>query len=72
MLSDYPVRCPYPGCEWKGYLIPTGTRGGKPADVPYGQRGWFRCQGCGRDHSALVQGESLKEIQLEGELEQEV
>ena len=64
MLTDFSVRCPHEGCNWKGYLIPSATQGGSAADILNGKRGWFRCQACGKDWSATIQGDELRETEL--------
>lgn len=56
MLSSYPVDCPYPGCAWKGNLVPSHLRGGSDAEMAPMQRAWFQCPRCQGDWEVRMQG----------------
>ncbi len=54
MLSSYWVKCPHPGCDWTGSLVPSVIRGGTGAEIASMQRAWFRCPCCQADWEVRI------------------
>jgi hypothetical protein len=65
MLTDYMVRCPYPGCRWSGSLLPKGNREAWRAATPTTNEVVFCCPRCHGEWRARLVGDDVKPLPLE-------
>jgi hypothetical protein len=58
MLTSYLVKCPHPGCEFFGSLLPAGDQEAWRNAVPGRSEVRFRCPRCGKDWRARLAGDT--------------
>ncbi len=66
MLTSYAVKCPHPGCNWRGNRIPRvnnelwhGQMNGKRTVVE------FECPRCGGEWQAQVVGDDVRPLPVQ-------
>lgn len=64
MLTNYPVRCPYEGCGWRGTLFPLDSAVVCRTAQPTNRTISFECPKCRRDWKARVVGEDAVNLPL--------
>lgn len=65
MLTSYLVRCPYPGCNWFGSLLPQGRPEAWRGSSPTLKVVTFQCPQCQGEWQARVVGDDVVPLPLE-------
>ena len=65
MLTSYMVKCPYPGCDWFGSLLPRNDVDSWHGALPQASVVVFQCPECGEEWKARVVGDDVKPLPLE-------
>ena len=64
MLTDYMVKCPHPGCNWSGSLLPKGNRDAWRSAIPTVHDVLFECPRCHCEWHAEIVGDDVKPLPL--------
>ena len=65
MLTSYLVKCPHPGCNWSGSLLPQGDTRLFQGALPTANLVVFQCPRCEGQWRARVVGDDVKPLPLE-------
>lgn len=65
MLTSYMVKCPHPGCDWFGSLLPRNNSRDWHCAVPSSPVVTFRCPKCERGWQARVHGDDVETLPLD-------
>jgi hypothetical protein len=68
MLTSYLVRCPYPGCDWFGSLLPSQDTDSWKGSVPTTSTAVFECPRCRHEWRARIQGDDVVTLPLAEQL----
>lgn len=64
MLTSFLVKCPHPGCDWFGSLLPRENADSWFGAVPSVTETAFECPQCHRDWHARVHGDDIEMLPL--------
>jgi hypothetical protein len=65
MLTSYLVKCPHPGCDWFGSLLPRTDLEAWRGYSPTKSVVEFQCPRCQRDWRARVVGDDVQPLALQ-------
>jgi hypothetical protein len=65
VLTSYLVKCPHPGCEWFGSLLPSGDSEAWRGALPKTPTVRFQCPRCEGEWRARVAGDDVVFVALE-------
>lgn len=65
MLTSYMVKCPHPGCDWFGSLLPRNNLYSWSGATPSVPEAVFQCPSCQGEWRARIRGDDLEMLPLE-------